>query len=277
MTKKKAVAKRKGTDVGQVQDYGDFSGSGLEDISSQERVIPFINVLQALSPEVEEMDNAKAGMLLNKGSQDLIAGDEGFYFLPVVRQPSVFVEWKPRDAGGGLVGRHTRSSDVVQEAAAACRERGEDPQYTLLWTGEPEKSNELRETHYLYGFVLEGNPEEGDWEIVGQAILSFGSTKIKVYKKFISSIDMLKGRPPLFAHPTLIRTIKEKNNKGEFYNFKLSPANGTLRDSQLQMDAEDDLELMKKAHQFAAEIHKGEWKEGDEADQRGESDEDIPF
>lgn len=268
----KAVAKKKDTAVGQVQDYGDFSGAGLDHVTAEERVVPFINVLQALSPEVEELDDAKSGMLFNKGTQELYVSDEGFLFLPVLRQ-SAYVEWTPRTKGGGLVGRHDRNSEVVIEAKKAAADRGEDPRFTLLWTGEPDESNELRETYYLYGLLLE---ESGDsYEIVGPALLSFGSTKIKVYKNWLNSVLSLKGKPPIFAHPLRVTTTKQKNTKGEFYNYKLSPAKGSIAASQLQMEG-DDLELMKTAHKFAAQVSEGEFKMGEEGEADA-TDEDIPF
>ena len=47
-----------------------------------------------------------------------------------------------------------------------------------------------------------------------------------------------KIRPPLFAHRVRIKTEKQKNNKGEFFNFDLEPANKNVKDSLLAADSE---------------------------------------
>ncbi len=73
------------------------------------------------------------------------------------------------------------------------------------------------------------------------AVIAFTSTKIKAYKKFNTKIGMFqirtpdgrKIRPPLFAHRVKLTAIKQKNNKGEFFNFDLNPANGDLASSLL--------------------------------------------
>lgn len=262
------VEVKKSTAVGAVVDYGAYSGGGLQGIAQDEMVVPFVSVLQGLSPEIEEIKGARPGMLFNKGTQELIEGENGFLFLPVVRQVA-YVEWVPRKQGGGLAGRHEVESEVVLKAKAECASRGEDPRFSVLWTGEPEKSNELRQTYYLYGYTL-GEGEEG-YEITGQALLSFTGTKIKVYKNWITPITLLRGRPPLFAHPTRVSTFKDGNAKGDFYNFKLRPAKGSLVDSLLPPDSP----LLPLAHKFAQEITGGKVKMGDEG--TAPSGEDIPF
>lgn len=265
---------KKPTSVGQVLDYGDMSGAGLEHVSSDELVIPFINVLQALSPEIEEIEGARAGMLFNKGTQQLIPGDVGFPFLPVHRQ-ELFVEWKPRKQGGGLIGRHDRSSEIVQRAAKECVARGEDPKFTLLWTGKPEESNELRQTYYIFGYVLE-KVEPDAYDAIGQALLSFNGTKIKVYKNFMTPISMLKKpQPPFYAHVTRVTTFKDSNAKGEFYNFKLRPENGTVQKSLLNPANEAHHALLKQAQTFQRDVAGNKVKMGDEGS--APSSEDVPF
>ena len=264
-----AVTVKKSTAVGAVLDYGQYAGDGLQGIGHDEMVVPFVSVLQGLSPEVEEVAGAKPGMLFNKGTQELIDGEDGFLFLPVVRQVA-YVEWIPRKQGGGLAGRHEVESPAVLKAKAECAARGEDPRFSVLWTGEPDKSNELRQTYYIYGYTL-AETEDGDYDVTGQALLSFTGTKIKVYKNWITPINLLKGRPPLFAHPTRVSTFKDGNSKGDFYNFKLRPAKGSLVDSLLPPDSP----LLPIAHKFAQEITGGKVKMGDEG--TAPQGEEIPF
>ena len=62
------VAKAKETGVAASGfDYGEYSHSGFEGTTVNDLSIPFINVLQPLSPEVTDqtIEGAKAGDLLN--------------------------------------------------------------------------------------------------------------------------------------------------------------------------------------------------------------------
>lgn len=280
MSKSKDVAEKKSTAVGQVQDYGEFSGAGLEGVTADDLIIPFMTLLQALSPEVEDIDEAKSGMIFNKGTQELIPGEEGFAFLPV-QWEVYYVEWVPRNKGGGLAGRHERNSDVVKAAQQAAIERGENPRFTKLYTGEPGESNELIETHYLMGFLIDRNEETKSWDINGRAMVGFSSTKIKACSQLLSTVSQLKGQPPLFVYPVRIKSFKDSNKHGEFYNFQIVPAIGNApRDALLRpQENEADLDLMRQAHEFQKGIKSNKYEMGDEATAGGgaPTEEDVPF
>jgi hypothetical protein len=102
----------------EVLDFGDDAGLGYENQSNDDIQIPFINVLQGLSPEVTAEDSDyKAGMIFNTVTQEAVKGSEGMVIVPVTTQ-HIFVEWIPRDKGGGYVGTHLPESEVVQKAKA---------------------------------------------------------------------------------------------------------------------------------------------------------------
>lgn len=218
------VAARASTAVGQVIDYGEYAGAGFEHQTRDDIAIPFIAVLQALSPQLEKLEGAKAGMLINTVTEELFKGDEGLLFVPAVTQ-HVYVEWVPRAKGGGFVAIHEINSDVVKQALAESKEFGK------LRVGE----NDLMETFYVYGVLVD---EE---QPLSMAVLAFTSTKIKVYKKFntkvrthlVPTADGRRVNPPLFANLTRIKSFKDKNPKGEFFNFELVPAHGDLKSSLL--------------------------------------------
>jgi len=228
--KGKEVAKRQAGDV-VVSDYADYDGQGFENQTADDLAIPFLGILQALSPQVEDVDQggiegAKAGMIYNTVTEELYEGKEGVLFVPAMTQ-HVFVEWVPRDAGGGFVAVHDPTSQIVADAKAEADDFGK---YRV---GE----NDLVETFYVYGVTCGEEPEDP----TELAVLAFTSTKIKVYKRWNTKLSMFmlktdegrKIKPPMFAHMTRLTSVADKNNKGKFFNVSLQPANNTVRDSLL--------------------------------------------
>jgi hypothetical protein len=211
-------------------DYGADAGVGFEGTKGSDLSIPFLGVLQSNSPQVEDdSSGAKAGQLINTVTGELIDGAKGVTFLPVHKEQA-FVEWIPRDKGGGFVAMHAFDSDVVKAAKQAAG--GARTGKLVLSNG-----NELIETYYVYGLMLnsEGTASEGF------GVISFSSTKIKPYRDWTTSMFTLKGRPPMFANRGVIKTIKQKNEKGSYFNFKIEPLKATWKDSLIHPVAEREL------------------------------------
>ena len=228
--KGKEVAKRQAGDI-VVFDYADYDGQGFENQTADDLATPFLGILQALSPQVEDVDQggiegAKAGMIFNTVTDELHEGKTGVLFVPAMTQ-HVFVEWVPRDAGGGFVAVHEPTSELVAQAKAEADDFGK---YRI---GE----NDLVETFYVYGVACGESPDDP----TELAVLAFTSTKIKVYKRWNTKLSMFmvktddgrKIKPPMFAHLTRMTSVADKNNKGKFFNVSLQPANTTVRDSLL--------------------------------------------
>ncbi len=192
--------------------YGEDAGAGFEGTKSSDLSIPFISVLQAISPAVEDQDpaGAAAGMLMNTVTKELYASEKGFVFIPC-HKTQAHVEWKPRKDGGGFVASHESNSQIVTEAIA--RNGGKRNGLST------EAGNDLDETHYVFGLIL----DEAGKETEGFAVLSFTSSKIKVQRDWFTSMYTVKGKPPMFAFRSKIKTVKQKNDQGTFYNFKIEP------------------------------------------------------
>jgi hypothetical protein len=196
-------------------DYGDDSGGGFEGTTADDLSVPFIGILQSNSPQVEDDDpaGAKPGMLYNTVTRELYPGDTGMIFIPCHKQIA-FVEWVPRDSGGGFVGLHEVNSAAVKDGIA----NNDGKRFGRLPFGD----NELVETHYIYGLVLDEETEEP----LGFGVISFTSTKIKPQKDWMTAIYTMKGKPPMWASRARIRTVKQKNEHGTFYNFRIEPQGG---------------------------------------------------
>lgn len=273
------MADKKNTDLAKKQaagalapkfDYGDMAGDGWDNTSQDDFTIPFLTIVQAMSPQVQEteaeyIEGAKAGNLLNTASQELYDGKEGVEFVPCYTQ-HLFVEWKNRQLdGGGFIAIHGTDSDIVREAKAASKEFGK---YTVpVEEGHP---HDLVETFYVYGLVVAGD------EIITPCMISFSSTKIKAYKAIMTPMRQVKGRPPLFAFKLRINTVSEKNAKGTFHNFKISFANGSAVESLM---APDNI-IVLAAKEFKDQVAEGKAKvdhSGGNTGAGGGGDEDAPF
>lgn len=230
-------------------DYGADAGAGFEGTSGADLSIPFISILQSNSPQVEEdSDRYKPGMLVNTVTGDIIDADAakngpGQAFLPVHKE-TAYVEWVPRDSGGGFVGLHDPNGEVVK-AAIAANGGSRIGKLTL------DNGNELIETHYIYGLLL----DEAGETTTGFAVVSFTSTKIKPYRDFTTAMYTLKGRPPMFANRAVLRTVKQKNEKGSFYNFKIEPLKASWMESLINPQTE--AALLEEAKSFRDMVTSG--------------------
>lgn len=230
--------------VPQSYDYGTDAGKGFENTKGSDLSIPFILVLQSNSPQVENSNpaGAAAGKLLNSVTLELADGETGVPFLPCYREDK-FIEWIPRTAGGGLVEMHAPESAIVKEAMGRAQSRFGK----LRTTG----GNDLVETHSVYGLTL---TEDGE-RPTGFAVVSCSSTKIKPFRNWFTNMYMVAGRPPLFAHRAVIRTVKQKNSKGVFYNFEFRPLRGSTLASMI--DPRTQTELLTAARQFREMVESG--------------------
>lgn len=200
-------------------DVGGMVGDGSEGTTQDQVSIPFINLLQPLSPQVSgdnPVDGAKSGDFYIPAIDQLIPGKTGFLFQPCHRE-NVYVEWVPKDAGGGFVAKHEPNSDVVLEAIA----NNNGSKYGDLKVG----SNELVQTSYIYGAIL---TDEGD-EVLGYAVLPFWSTKLKTLRPAWTQFSILKveynGKkvmPPLYAMRWRVTSKSDKDKKGRsFANYAI--------------------------------------------------------
>jgi hypothetical protein len=228
-----------------VYDYGVDSGTGFEGTSKTDLAIPFLGILQSNSPQVSE-DNpkgAKAGLLFNTVTRELISAEDGIALIPVHKDHS-FVEWVPREKGGGFIASHAPDSDVVKQTLAALK--GARPTKLVLPNG-----NQLVETYYIYALLLN---EEGT-QSSGFCVISFTSTKIKPYRDWLTSMFMIKGRPPLFAFRSRLKSVKQKNEKGTFYNFQIEPFNTNWKTSLIDPLANKN--LLEEAKSFREMVTSG--------------------
>lgn len=252
---KNEVAKAGNTAVA-AYDYGEDAHGGFEETSIRDLSIPFINLLQSNSPEVEEqtIEGAAAGMLLNSVTGELLK-------MPLVVQPvykeEAWVEWIPRNKGGGVAGRHEPTSDIVKqviEKNGGSRIPPQDSEGKRPPFKMPNgNGNDLVETYYVYCLILNEDGTESD----SYCVLAFSSTKIKVQKDWMTAMYTQKGRPPMWANRAKVSTKRQKAEGGSFFNFSIQSFGDTWRDGLIDPSTEAGKHLLSEGKDFRQMIMDG--------------------
>lgn len=193
-------------------------GAGFEDFTKDDVAVPFIAILQKQSPQAEEdnpkyIKGAKPGMLFNTVSSAIYDGKErGITVIPVHRVRS-YIEWIPKDDGGGLVNVFTPDSEAVKQVLA-----DSGKQFGKLKIGD---GNDLVETFSMFALVVR---EDGTYERV---VISFSSSQIATYKRWMTMAQSVQvptpdGRlvvPPMFAHKYRLKTAFTQKKDYTWYKY----------------------------------------------------------
>lgn len=228
------------------------SNSGFQNMTSEDVALPFLSILQALSPQVRgtnKIDGAKEGDFYNTVTQESYNGKDGITLIPCAFKKA-YVEWTPREQGGGYVKEHA-SASVLESTKKDDKGRDVLPNGNLVVTT-------------AYHFVLIVRPTG----TVERAIISFTSTQLKKSRRWNSQmmniqIKLPNGnliRPPMYSHTYLATTLNESNDLGQWAGWNIgSPS--IIEDPKLYTLAKafsDDIikGSVKVAPQQSEETHK---------------------
>ena len=241
-----------------------LSGRGLQNVSTDTMATPRIKILMQLSPELEEIEGAKAGMIYNTVTQDLFKADEGIKVIPCYFQLQ-YVEWTDRGQGSSApVNVYDASSDILLKT------KRDDQNKDRLDSG-----NYVDTCHNHFVLVMDSTG------IPSPAVITFKSTQLKHSKRWNTMMkrQFLKGaNGNLFAAPSFANvykwgTMKESNDKGTWYGW-----NGPTKDAVIT-ELPNSAEILQMAKDFEESCRKGErnvsYEENETATQN--SSEDIPF
>ncbi len=205
------------------------AGKGMETADRDAYAIPFLLVLQPLSPAVVEatVKGAAPGMLMNSVTQELYGSE--LLVVPCAYQRR-WIRWVPRDQGGGFKGEFSTAE------VAEMRKRGtvKDLDGRLYYPLEDgsineKKSDGLADTRSH--FVLAVRSMEDPIGV--PMVLALSSTGIKVSKLFNSRIDSVKFTraadgapytPPSFANLYRVKAALQKNSKGSWWSYDIQLA-----------------------------------------------------
>ena len=191
------------------------AGKGVS-TAQEDNLVPLIYVLQALSPQVnkrnsEYLEGAEPGAIwLRNSPTPIVNGDEGIIFQPCHFSKD-WVEWVPRDAGGGFVGRHP--------ACPADAKRQEDPKNPNKVKFVRPNGNEVMETRYHVGFVVTAN---GPLPYV-IPMSSSGHTASKQWMFMMNSKLLANNKKAAsFAYLYRLKTKQRTNALGTWFTWDIS-------------------------------------------------------
>jgi hypothetical protein len=188
------------------------AGAGLENFTTDDMQIPFIRILQALSPQLNKQDSmyikgAEQGDIFNTVTQEIYKADEGVVVVPCFFEKK-FLEFALRSSGGGFI-RELSPDD--KDITLTTREGAAE----ILPSG-----NELVRTHQHLVQVLSPHTNE-----FAPAVLDMKKTQLKVSRRWNTmknGIRLPSGKPmPLYGTAWYITTIAESNDQGSWYNYKV--------------------------------------------------------
>lgn len=201
------------------QQFAADANAGFEEADASAYAIPFLQILQSGSPQCKKSDGkyikgAEEGMFFNTVTQEITSGEEGITVIPC-HYTQRFVEWRPREAGGGFVAEHLPTDPVV--GTTQKDEKGRD----LLPNG-----NTLVDTRNHYVLVVGGDGS------LTPALISMSSTQSKVSRQWMSKMQGIKMKnaegafvtAPMASRKYKLTTIPRQNDKGSWYVYNVELA-----------------------------------------------------
>ena len=237
--------------------FASDAGVGVDDLGSEDLAIPFIKILQKMSDELDELDDAKAGDIYNTVTKDVAHGNDGIQVVNCAYTLQ-YIEWEPRGSGTGAPHRIYAAGDDIPAT-----ERGEDNKDYVV-DGE---GRYLERTAQHYVLVLDGDG------MTQQALLPMKSTQFKKSKQWNSAMRALKMKdakgvlfvPPRWSYVWNLTTTSEENKNGSWHGWVIE------KDSPLE-----DTNLYAEAKLFAGSINAGQVKVQHVREEDSRDDE-IPF
>lgn len=262
-----AVAKKKETAVSTdiMDDILEYAGEGAS-FAADEMQIPFVRILQAMSPqlkkrEAEYIEGAEQGDMFNTVTGDKFSGEEGITVLPCY-QSTKYLEFIPRDMGGGYQGEIDATDPVLQQTTRSGSKE-------ILPNG-----NELVKSDQHFCLVIDADG------ISQPVVIDMKSTQLKVSRRWKTQIAMQKVKhpktgamvlPPLFATQWKFSTVEESNDQGTWFNYSIE-----------KIGLVNDRDLLQEALTFRSSVAAGELKAAKDPEHQAtvssvQDDDSIPF
>ena len=227
---KNEISEKKNTDIAVPSAFMDDAGSGLENIGAEDVTIPRLKILQAMSPEVNKhdgkyVDGASTGDIINTVTSTLYNDSNPLVVLPVAYK-RLFLEWTPRESGGGLVAQH------------------DDPAVLEKTTKNEQYQDVLENGNYIQTsathFVLVINTD-GSYDT---AMISMAGTQLKrsrTWNSMMASVKMKSGdkvfTPPSFSHKYNLSCVQESNDRGTWFGWGITAKGQVTQDEMTYYEA----------------------------------------
>lgn len=257
-----------------------------EVLTQDDMSVPFLVILQALSPACTEGDGAyqegaRPGMLMSTTTGELFDVKKDKLVFQAISYKASFIEWVPRSTGaGGFVAEHAEALGL-QGITVRNEDNGEDIIQPNSPCGTP--GNQLSYTHTHFVNVINIKTSE-----VFQAVITMTSSQLKPSRNLNSMINNLKLPGKTLSAPrfygvweasTELRT--KGDNKWQVWSFS---KHGNIS------ELENGEDLYRSAKEFRVGLEAGAYtvdhnvaekaSENPDVDPQaheGEQDEEIPF
>lgn len=260
--KKNAVAEQKTAEIVQFDPtmFEADAGVGLEDMGQDDLALPFLKILGGMSKELDDLEDARKGDILNSVSGMVYKGKDGINVIPVSYQRR-FIQWAPRGEGTGAPVAIYSPGEKMPKTERSVEDNKE---YVNDGSGQY-----IEETHQHFVIVLN---DDGSAET---ALIAMKSTQLKKSRKWnsmVSSVTM-QGKngpftPPRFSHVYHLKTQLEENSKGSWHGWEMS-----------RVGPVEDMNLYNRAKEFNASIQSGDVvvKHQDDSVSGENLSDDVPF
>lgn len=249
-------------------DFSEHAGAGMDAIGTEDMQIPFLRILQPLSPQINKNDasyikGASSGDLFNTVTGQFWSGEDGVYVIPCGYTVK-YLEFQLRINGGGYQGELDPNDPDLNRTT---REGASE----IL----PSGNEVIRSAQHLVMIV---DPETGATQ---QAICDMKKTQLKVSRKWNTQMRMVQYQganglfnPPMWGTIWKLTTVQESNDQGTWNNYAVE---------RIEPDAVP-AEAFSAAKSFFESFAKGEIKtSGATAEEQSEpkkasvSSDDVPF
>lgn len=188
-------------------------GTGFENVTAKDLLIPRLTILQALSPQVirtkpEYDPEAKVGDIYDVALAQRFP--DKVHILPI-HFVTQWLEWAPRNTGKGLVRIH----DVCPSADYYTN----DDRGRMI---SKKGGNLIQETAQLYILNLSANARP--------SFIPFASTQLKKSRKLMTwatnekiIVNGVEQTPPLFYRTYKCTSVPENNSEGDWMGWKIEP------------------------------------------------------
>lgn len=212
MAKKNEIVKATGNNIAVLDDRPEWlkedSFRGSEEVTANDIILPRVDVMQALSPQLKKSDpkyieGAEQGVIFNTVTGELY--DTAVNFVPI-KFMREFIVWQDRESGGGFKGAFPTEAEAEAE-----RRNLENPD-----------AHEVVETHVHFVLLVHGDGR------IEEAVLSLAKSKRKVSRKLNSLVQMFPG--DRFGRVYKLVSIEVDGPKGEYWSFDVQPVGWAPRD-----------------------------------------------
>jgi len=241
-------------------DWSQDQQAGFENVSQNDLGIPFLGIIQSGSPQFDrtkpkyadkKIEGCQPGDIFNTLTKTILKAP--VMFIPCGYQ-KLFVEWKSRDTGGGMVKVH-RDEAILLECSKNAKNQD------VLKNG-----NIIATTAYFYGLV----EQDGEWK---QVVVGMTSTALKAASGWLNMMMALKMQnaqgvrftPPMFSHKYRLSTTLEQKNDNAWFNWQIAMG-GPVTEPKLVEEGRTIAKLVAQGRQLALP----------NAEQQPVSNEDVP-